>query len=132
MRDFWACIGNRHEAKNAFIGGEDMIDRDIAIGVAVHLNTRAMHPLAPCVQDFLSFGHIAAVAVAAGIRDADGHGAFGERSVRRVLAGRTEANPLIAKTGRHAAAQHGLELRPLRLITDPMQQPAGRAHLPPS
>ncbi len=129
MRDLGTRIGSGFQAQRALICGKDMIDCDVAIGVAIHLNAGAVHALAPFIQVLLRFSHVAFVAVAAGIGDADGHGAFGERAVRGVFAGRAQPDPLIAQAGRHAAAQHGLELRPFCLVAHTMQQRAPSAHL---
>jgi len=47
MRDLRARIGLRHEPQRSFVSREHMVDSDIAIGMAVELDSSAVHALAP-------------------------------------------------------------------------------------
>jgi len=50
MSDFWPRVGSREKFLRAFDCCEHHIDRDIAIRMAVHLDTRTMHSLNPRVE----------------------------------------------------------------------------------
>ena len=61
MSDFRARIGSREQLLRPLHGGQHHVDRDIAIGVAVHLDAGAMHALDPGVQIVLRLGNVAFV-----------------------------------------------------------------------
>ena len=47
---FGRAFGARQQLLRALDGGEIHVDRDVAVGVAVHLDAGAMHALDPVVQ----------------------------------------------------------------------------------
>jgi len=95
MGDLGPGVGARVKLQRPFIGGEDAVDGDIAIGVAVELDMGAVHPFAPGVEIVLRFGEIAVIAGGhADIGLAHRHGAFGQRAVRHMLPGGAQPEPI--------------------------------------
>ena len=58
---FGRASGARIELLRAFDGGQDLVDRQIAVGMAVRLDPRPMHTLDPRIELVLRLGDIAPV-----------------------------------------------------------------------
>ena len=58
---FGRASGAREQLLRALDGGEEHVDGDVAVGVAVDLDAGAMHPLDPGVQIVLRLGDVALV-----------------------------------------------------------------------
>src|SRR5271170_2386488 len=129
MRDLRPRIGLRYQPQRSFVSREHMVDGDIAIGMAVELDSSAVHALAPPIEILLRFSDVALIARGrAGIRDAHGHGALRKRAIRGVLKCRAQLDPFIAQSGGHAPSDHRLEFGADCFIAHPMQKPAARTH----
>ena len=88
------------ELCGALIGGQHVVDGDVAIGVTIHPESGPVHALDKGVQRLLVLGDIAAIAGPAGrIGRGEGHGALGEGAVGHVLGRGADADPLIPHAG---------------------------------
>ena len=61
VSDLRARVGSREQLLRALDGGQHHVDGHVAIGVAVDLDARAMHPLDPGIQIVLRLGDVALV-----------------------------------------------------------------------
>ena len=64
MGDLGPGVGTRECLQRLFVGRQDMVDGDIAIGVAVHLDAGAIDLVRPGIEVFLLLGEIALIRAA--------------------------------------------------------------------
>ena len=137
----WVILGRAsgrgNESLRPLERGEDHVDGDVAVGVAVDLDAGAVHPLDPGVEVVLGRGDVAVIGrLDARIGRAHRHRALRERAVAGVLGGGAEPDPLVAEAGLDAVLDHGLQHVVLRLRSSrgggdrraraPPAAPAGR------
>src|SRR5262245_11500317 len=77
----------------------------------------------PGVEVALRSGDVALVGCA-GIIDAESHGAFGERTVDRMFAGRAKADPFVSESGLNTGGDHRVKFTAGGFITDAVFQVA--------
>ena len=122
MGDLGAGVGSWIELERAFVSGENAIDGDVSIGVAVEADVGTMNAFDPGVEVLLGLGEIAIV----GRRNvfegrADGHGALRERTIDSVLRGSAKRDVFVAEAGFDAVVDHGFEQLAVRLVADTVQ-----------
>ena len=101
MGDLGPRVGARNELLRSLDRGEKHVDGDVSVGVAVHLDPGAMHPLDPRVEIVLRLGDVAAIGrLDAWVGHAEGHCSLGKRPVDRLLRGRAQLDPFVAEAGR--------------------------------
>src|SRR4029078_10501817 len=111
-------------------GGEEHVDGDVAVRVAVHLNAGAVNLLHPGVEVLLRLRDVSPIRRRdAGIWRAQCHCALGERSVDGMLGRRAELHPLVTEARGQAAGDERVESTSARFVAHAVEQLASRADI---